>query len=401
MNGIALMKNRVQKYAWGSPSAIPELLGEENPSGEPWAELWMGAHPKSPSLILVENEWISLLDVIEKQPRAVLGEAVAGKFDSRLPYLFKVLAIARPLSVQAHPDKQGAVLGFENENRLGIPMNAPNRNYRDDSHKPECICALTPFTALNGFRLIPNIIGRMERVCPAILSKDLDQLKTHPDSNGLKIFFESLMSLDARVKKTAVMEAAEKAKRLSGDDPAFEWMVRLHGEYPGDMGIFAPVLLNLVELEPGQAMFLPAGELHSYLHGTGIELMANSDNVLRGGLTPKHVDVPELLKVLTFGEKEVEILAPKRIGETESIYPTHAREFVLSVIDISEDGQEAIFCPRSVEILFCTDGRATITQPDSNGRINARKGTTVLVPASAGEYRILGTARFYKASVPV
>ena len=401
MKTIGLLKNTVQEYAWGSYTAIPELLGKDSPSNRPQAELWMGAHPKAPSMVNCEGKWISLIELIENNPIDILGKEVADSYSNRLPYLLKVLAAAKPLSIQAHPDLKQASTGFERENSLGIPLNAFNRNYKDDNHKPECICALTPFWALNGFRKISVILSLMEKICPQNFKKELDDLRNQPDQVGLKRFFNDLMTMDLHRQKLLINDAVKNAQKLSGHDQVFEWMVNLHNEYQEDIGIFSPVILNLICLEPGQAMFLPAGELHAYLDGVGIELMANSDNVLRGGLTPKHVDVPELLKVLNFEEREINILSAQKSSDCEYVYLTPADEFELFVITDDKGIDYISSEKRSIEIILCTDGKALISDIDNNIAIDLNKGVSVVIPACVKNYTINGKATIYKASVPI
>jgi len=397
---IGLLKNTIQKYAWGSTTAIQELLGEKNFSHEPVAELWMGVHPKAPSLVDFEGHWIPLTELIAKNPKEFLGKSVARKFDNQLPYLFKVLAAAKPLSIQAHPSLKLAKKGFENENNQGIPLNAANRNYKDDNHKPECICALTTFWALYGFRNIAAILSLMGKICPVGLSDELDQLQKQTDSEGLKQFFTLLMSMDGGHKKRVIDEAVQNAKQRSNEDPAFHWMTRLSVEYPFDIGIFSPLFLNLIQLKPGQALFLPAGELHAYLEGVGIELMANSDNVLRGGLTPKHVDVQALLKVLNFKPRPIDILEEKKKDKTEWVYASFAAEFVLSAISISNGELYRNSNLKSVEILLCTEGAARIEDSSNKKTTLIKKGDSVVIPAAVKAYTIKGDAFFYKAAVP-
>ncbi len=401
MKTIGLLKNTVQEYAWGSYTAIPELLGKDSPSNRPHAELWMGAHPKSPSMVNCEGEWISLIELIKNNPIDILGEKTANRYGNRLPYLLKVLAAAKPLSIQAHPSLKQASAGFERENSLGIPMNAFNRNYKDDNHKPECICALTPFWALNGFRKISDILSLLEKICPQSFNKELDDLRNQPDHVGLKRFFNDLMAMDSDRQKLLINDAVKNAQKLSEHNQVFEWMLNLHNEYQEDIGIFSPVILNLICLEPGQAMFLQAGELHAYLDGVGIELMANSDNVLRGGLTPKHVDVPELLKVLNFEEREIDILSAQKRSNCEYVYLTPADEFELSVITDDKSINYTSSEKRSIEIILCTDGEATIKDIGKNVSVVLVKGVSVVIPASVERYGIKGEGTFYKASVPI
>ena len=401
MRKIGLLKNTVQNYAWGSVTAIPELLGQKNPSHEPAAELWMGAHAKAPSLVKCDGKWLSLIELIEKNPREILGEEVAKRFANKLPYLFKVLAAAKPLSIQAHPSLDQAIEGFMRENDRRIALDAPNRNYKDDNHKPECICALAPFWALYGFRNISNILNLMLQGCPLGLADELDRLKKSPNAGGLKRYFTDLMSMDAIRQQQVVDEAVQNARKLADRNPVFQWMVRIAEEYPTDIGVLSPMLLNLIQLKPGQALFLPAGELHAYLEGVGIELMANSDNVLRGGLTPKHIDVPELLKALEFDSRPVNILEAVAKDRCERVYASAANEFVLSVISVSHGRSYRKSDLKSVEIMLCTEGEAHLQSYGSKDIKNIEKGDSVIIPAAVKSYRVTGHAILYKAAVPL
>lgn len=401
MNTICTLDNPIQNYVWGSKTAIPELLGQK-PSGVPQAELWMGAHPKAPSKLMWNGESVSLSTLIARYPKEILGQSIAERFNNTLPFLFKVLAAARPLSIQAHPDRQQALLGFERENGLSIPLNAPDRNYRDPNHKPECICALTPFWALRGFRRISDILLRLMLLCPEGLEMEIRTLENNQEAEGLKQFFKALMTMGRVRKPHIIAEVVTNAGRLSDQgDRSHEWVLALHREYPHDIGILSPAILNLICLKPGEAMFLGPGELHAYLDGVGIEIMANSDNVLRGGLTPKHVDVGELLKVLHFTEREIDVLLPVPIGRFESLYETEAVEFSLSVIALTGTDEFKSGERRSVEILICTDGNAQIIVKEPHHYYTVSKGNVHLIPAASPSYTIKGTAVIYKASVPL
>ena len=279
-------------------------------------------------------------------------------------------------------------------------MEAPNRNYKDDNHKPECICALSPFWAMSGFRNIFEILALTGKNCPVGLAGELDMLKRQPDPRGLKRFFTDLMTMDSERQKRVVDEAVQKAHQHSDEDFVFDWMTKLSNEYPTDVGILAPLLLNLIELKPGEALFLPAGELHAYLEGVGMELMANSDNVLRGGLTPKHIDVPELLKVLNFKPRPVKILEAVKKSKNERVYPSKANEFVLSVISTSAGSSYQSSESRSVEIMLCTDGTAFLKDEGTQEIINIRKGDSAIIPAAVIGYSVVGDALIYKAAVP-
>jgi mannose-6-phosphate isomerase len=400
MNKSAILQNTIQGYAWGSLTAIPQLLGKANPDNIPQAELWMGAHPKAPSKVVRNNQCLSLLDLINDDPEAILGKTATRKFNNTLPYLFKVLAASLPLSIQAHPNLEQARSGFKSENAQGIPLSAPHRNYRDANHKPECILALNSFWALCGFRNPLESITYFNQVCPRSMKKELAALRQAQDSDGIRHFFSYLMWLDDNQRKLIISEARHKLKSVPAEDPVFAWMRKLVAEYPDDIGIFAPIFLNLVCLKPGQAMFLAAGQLHAYLDGVGIELMANSDNVLRCGLTPKHVDVAELLKVLDFNAYEVEFLKPEKIDACETLYPCPVEEFVLSTIVLKPNNIYTSKKQRSAEILLCSDGVATLSDIGTDHRISVKKGASLIIPAAVTGYEIKGEAVFYKASVP-
>ena len=396
---IYRLENVVQNYAWGSTTAIANLLGQPSPSPTPQAELWMGTHPKGPSMVIIGQKRIPLSELIHRQTDDIIGRDIATRYGNTLPFLFKVLAAARPLSIQAHPDKDQAVTGFERENRAGIALDAPDRNYRDTNHKPEIICALTPFWGLNGFRAAASAAELLLPVCPPILVDACNDLKLHP-AFGLQRFFEAMMAVTDTNKRGAVEAVRMKAKRLVDRSAVYGWMDKLAHAYPNDMGVLSPALLNLIRLEPGQAMYLPAGQLHGYLDGVGIELMANSDNVLRGGLTAKHVDVAELLRVVRFQETRVDIIEPESVDTCESAYACPAAAFILSVIRTTNNLKYRSSESRNVEILLCTEGEGLIKETDDNTGLSVNKGDSFLVPASIESYSVQGNLVLYKAAVP-
>jgi mannose-6-phosphate isomerase len=395
------LENSIQEYGWGSKTVIPELLGHAGPADKPQAELWMGAHPKAPSQVYCDGRWRSLLEVIAENPQEVLGTATASKFNGKLPFLCKVLAAAKPLSIQAHPNQEQAKEGFIRENDMGIPLEGVNRNYRDDNHKPEIICALTPFWALKGFRQVREILRLLEEIQVPALVEALSFLRNQSSPQGLKRFFHHLMTMEKTKESKIVEQAVTLADQRKEKEPVWTWVAKLNDEYPRDIGALFPVFLNLVKLQPQQAMYLPAGELHSYLEGAGIELMANSDNVLRGGLTDKHIDVQELLHVLNFAESKLTILQPERGGSGEAFYPTGTAEFVLSIIEVDGRSLFTSALERSVEIMICTKGEATITDLENGETTGLTKGTSIIVPAAVEQYRIEGEATIYKAAVPL
>jgi mannose-6-phosphate isomerase len=396
---IGLLQNEIQTYDWGSRHAIAELLGQPAPADTPQAELWMGAHPKAPSKVRIGDDWEELGNLVAANPEIILGPHAAQKFDGCFPFLFKVLAVGNPLSIQAHPDRKQARAGFTRESRQGIALDAPQRNYQDSNHKPECILALTPFWALKGFRSIPEMLALMENLCPGTLQEEIREFSCQPDSAGLKRFFSQLMFLDRSKKMAAIDEANTRLGRDDVPDGVRNWIGDLSTYYPRDIGVLFPALLNLVRLLPGQALFVSTGELHAYLDGTAIELMANSDNVLRGGMTPKHVDVLELLEALTFEAGAAAILEPVLVASTEKTYAVPADEFLLSVIDVRPDSPYHGPHRRNVEVLLCTAGHARLKAAEENMEIV--KGNSVIIAACTAAYTISGDATLYKASVPL
>jgi mannose-6-phosphate isomerase len=393
-----LLSGEVRTYAWGSTTAIPDLLGEPNLEGEPWAELWFGAHPALPSRLDFGGERVGLDALIARHPAELLGARVLNEFGPRLPFLLKLLAAARPLSIQCHPSVAQAQAGFAREDAAGLPLDDPRRSFKDRSHKPELVAALGPFLALDGFRPIPEVIALFSGLGASMLAEPLRALERAPDSRGLGRFFAALMNADAPRRAAWVEEAVERARPLAATSPAHAWVVRLAELYPRDVGALAPLLFNLVELEPDEALYLASGEPHAYLQGLGVELMANSDNVIRGGLTAKHVDVPLLLETLTFEARPAGPLRPA--GSTSGgwrTYRTPARELELSFLDL--DGSEPGPPREALEVLLVTRGRCAILSP-GQAPLELAAGRAAMVPAQAPAYRLSGRGRVYRATVP-
>jgi len=401
MKSIEILENVIQEYGWGSYTAIPEILGQKYPSSNPQAELWMGAHPIASSMLTVNGKKESLYELVKKYPDEIIGETVSKRFGKSLPFLFKILAAEKPLSIQVHPNLKQAKEGYEKENEEKIALNSEKRNYKDKNHKPECICALTDFWALNGFRKISDIVSFMEKLSGGVFENEISQLKKKEDPNGLKSFFKALMSTSSGKKEKLINTVVSNAEKNVHSDLSYRWITELHKEYGNDIGILSPLLLNLVCLKPGEAMFLSSGELHAYLKGVCIELMANSDNVIRGGLTLKHVDILELLRVVNFEEKSIELLVPEQTGKTEIYYPCDAKEFILSKIHVKENNNFTSLQKRSVEIMMCIDGNAVIKDIASGKTINLEKGTSVLIPSVVNMYQLKGEAILYKAAAPL
>jgi mannose-6-phosphate isomerase len=398
---VALLENPIMDYAWGSREAIAQLLGTKSPSEKPQAELWMGAHPKAPSTLLSESGPVSLLKLIGDDAQAILGAKTKDRFGGELPFLFKVLAAATPLSIQAHPNLEQAEEGFSREQTEGIPIDALNRNYKDRNHKPEIICALTPFWLLKGFRKTAEMISLLSTLGCKTLEADLKAFRSNPSSEGLRSFFERLLKMPLEKKKAVIGEAVQSALEVKSPTNEIEWLLSLHRHYPQDSAILSVMILNLIQLQPGEAISMEAGELHAYLQGAGIELMANSDNVLRGGLTSKHIDVPELLRVLKFTESEVTIIRPKESESGERVYSTPFREFLLSSLSLKKERPYTGRQERSIEIWIITDGEVRITGLSGGKELRAKKGQSFLIPASLPGYMLLGNAMLYRATVPL
>jgi mannose-6-phosphate isomerase len=334
--------------------------------------------------------------MIERHPESFVGTAAMERFGSELPFLFKVLAVSLPLSIQAHPDQSQAKKGFAFENERKIELNADHRNYKDDRHKPECICALTPFLGLCGFRSRDQMSRLAEAVWPESGQEALKLLQ----DQGIKPFFEHLMMLPKEARLALVSQVVKRTKGLENKDATFSCMLRLQQHYPGDIGVLAPLLLNLVELAPGEALFLEAGQLHAYLEGVGVEIMANSDNVLRGGLTPKHVDVPQLLNILNFTPMRLNILEPHAINSSESHYASPVDEFRLSVIEVRPS--RPYMCDNrspGPEIVLCTDSTNGLQCRSKHAKLTLSQGRSIFVPAGVPGYSLHGSGTAYKASI--
>jgi mannose-6-phosphate isomerase len=367
---VELLENPVRPYAWGSRTVIAELRGEPTPSPHPEAEMWLGAHPGDPShLVGRDGRRTSLLDAVRSDPEGLLGADRSAKWSGNLPYLLKVLAADEPLSLQAHPSAAQAAEGFARENAAGIPVDAPTRNYRDASHKPELICALTEFHALVGFREVAQTLALLRALDVAELAPHVALLSAQPDAAGLRALFTTWITLPQSVLDRAVPALQTACVRLAQQGREFAREARMALElserYPGDAGVLAALLLNLTVLAPGEALYLPAGNLHAYLSGAGVELMANSDNVLRGGLTSKHVDVAELLRVLDFTPHTPPVLHGADDGGWER-YDTDVAEFLLRRLEGAPEGRPVAVPAGGPRILLCTRGSALVRAGDGN-----------------------------------
>ncbi|MEY4547514.1 MAG: hypothetical protein RL685_3709 [Pseudomonadota bacterium] len=411
---MLLLNNTIQSYAWGSRSALAELQGRP-PTERPEAELWIGAHPQAPSR---SSDGRSLLELIRSDSRGMLGEAAGHRFGPHLPFLLKVLAVDTPLSLQAHPNLEQARVGFAREQAAGIPLDARERTYKDDNHKPELLCALTRFEALSGFReplqsaaLFEQLGVEQSPLAAPLVTRLVTQLVTQlraGEPEPLRAAFSGLMTLPARERTDLAALVCERAERAAAEPGPFQgslrWAARLGRAYPGDIGAVASLLLQHLVLEPLQAVYLEAGRLHAYLCGTGVEIMASSDNVLRGGLTPKHIDVPELLRVLRFDAPRLQAASTRQLSPQELAYDTPAEEFALSRIDL--DGQQTLTVQLAgPELWLCVEGQAGLqltggARGGAEARVRQlRRGQACFLPASLGGVRTSGAARLFRAAV--
>jgi mannose-6-phosphate isomerase len=362
-----LLDNPLKHYAWGSKDVIPQLLNRPNPNREPVAELWMGAHPHSPSTVALPSGPVGLDKLIAENSVPMLGKPVALRFGNKLPFLWKVLSAAEPLSLQCHPDARQAAAGFAK----GV--------FRDAAAKPEMIVALTPFYALKGFHSPEGIARSFKNLPHPGLERALDALASQKD---LRAFLRALFELAPQQKIELVRAIAAAAGG---------WIDELHARYPGDVTALSPLLFHEVELRPGQALFLEAGELHAYLRGTAIEIMGNSDNVVRAGLTQKHVDVELLLDIGNFQPEKPQVVKPV-IGE---LLHYRAPTDVFELIHKPGPGK-AMRHRNAIDLVLSLQDRVSIRS--ASGTLHLDKGQSAVVPAAAGDYEITGD--LWIASVP-
>ncbi|GAA1816843.1 mannose-6-phosphate isomerase, class I [Planosporangium flavigriseum] len=382
---MRLLENPIRGYAWGSRTALAALQGRSAPTREPEAELWIGAHPDSPSAV----GGTPLTEVIAGDPAGVLGAGPVARFGERLPFLLKVLAAAEPLSLQAHPTEEQAAAGFAAEEAAGKPREAADRNYRDPHHKPELLVALEPFEALSGFRAPAATANLLAGLEVAGLAPTIAALRGADPGAALRHAVTGLMELGGAERKALVEDIVAAARGRSG----YELAVALGERYPGDIGVVVALLLNQVRLAPGEAIWLPAGNLHAYLRGTGVEIMAASDNVLRGGLTPKHVDVPELLRVLRFEVLADPVVRPREVAPGLVSWPVPVDEFVLHRADL--DGGEVTLPGHGPRVVLCLRGEVRVD--DGAGELVLTGGQAAF-GAAGHTATVSGTGQVYQAT---
>jgi mannose-6-phosphate isomerase len=384
------LTSTVRHYPWGSRTVIPELLGLSTPADAPYAELWMGAHPDAPSRL---PDGRGLDAAIAAAPDELLGPAVHQRFGTRLPFLMKVLAADRPLSLQAHPTTAQAVAGFAAEEAAGVPRDVATRTFKDPFHKPEVLLAITPVEALCGFRPVEESLHCLAKLQLPELKPTIAALAR----GGLRAAIPQLIALSDKRRGSLVQAVATRAASfVAAHDPEFintyRWAASLAGTYPGDPGVVISLMCNHLKLAPGEAVFLPAGNLHAYLCGAGIELMASSDNVLRGGLTTKHVDLAALIEVLDFTDGKVPVLHPV-LGPGGLRYQVPVEDFELTRCELGAD--PGVLRTAGPQLLLCAEGRAVLGSAD--GELVLDKGGAAFVPAGA-PLSARGPALLYRAT---
>lgn len=387
------LENVLRPYAWGSTTAIAELFGRE-PSGKPEAELWIGAHPGAPSTaLLLDGSRQPLDELIAADTATTLGAESVAAFGGRLPFLAKVLAAGSALSLQVHPTLEQARAGYAAEEAAGVPREAAHRNYKDDNHKPEMIFALSDFEALCGFRAPEEsadvlaaaaaLIAGTGAAVPDVLSGLIEGLRgTATEEERLRNAFESLLAGGSTVAD-AVQAVAAAARNGTPEGPyarEFATVAELDAEYPGDPGVLVSLLLNRASLQPGEALYLPAGNIHAYLSGLGVEVMASSDNVLRGGLTPKHVDVPELMRTVQFAALGLPLVEADRSELGQEIYRPPFREFQLQRIELAPGDAPVPVAQNGPLVVLAVAGTVVLDSPRSDLRLE--RGDSAFVPAS-------------------
>lgn len=398
---IYKLKGNIKKYDWGGTQFIADLIAQPNPGNEPMAEYWLGAHDAASSKIITDNKEVSLARFIANDKDFSLGKIVARKFGS-LPYLLKVLDVRTMLSIQVHPAKHEAEIEFARENKEGIPLTAPNRNYKDDNHKPELMVALSDFWALHGFKPVDELKNILETVA------ELKPLLTIFESSGYDQLYKTAMEmpqesvnqlLEPLLKRIIPLYENDQLNKEQEDFWAARAAVTFGKKDKIDRGIFSVYFFNLLHLKPGEGIFQDAGLPHAYLEGQNVELMANSDNVLRGGLTTKHIDVKELMKHVRFEETKPNILHAEKTGGKEKFYRTGVPDFKLTRFELNARDVSS-FDSVAGEILLVRTGH--VLMRSGTQEIEVKRGEAVFIVANAPvSLKAMAESDIYRASVPV
>lgn len=401
---MELLDNPIRDYAWGSRTSIAAMQGRTVPAAGPEAELWMGAHPDSPSTVCRHGRQVSFGDVVAADPQGVLGPAAFARFGSRLPFMLKVLAADSPLSLQAHPDAGMAAQRYADEEATGAPPGAAGRNYADRYAKPELLVAVDHFDALCGFRDPDDSARVLASLRVPQLARVVEVLGSGPVDQRLRGAVEDLLRWPADQRESlvaAVVAAVGTPERadvaaVSGFVADLGYVAELARRFPADPGVVVAMLLNHVRLTPGEAIWMPAGYPHAYLRGTGVEVLAASDNVLRGGLTTKRIDIEELLRILRFEVLAEPVVAPVPVAPGVLTWPVPVAEFALWQVRPTGTGIDlTVAGPR---IVFCAAGTAVVD--DGDAQVSLRSGQAALGRAGR-QMAITGNATVYVATTGV
>jgi len=391
------LQGTVQHYSWGGASFLPKLLSIENPNHKPFAEYWLGIHAGGPASIEVNQQAVLLSDAIATDPKAALSEPVFNHFGG-LPYLFKILDVKDMLSIQVHPTKEYAKVAFEKEEAAGIALNAPNRNYKDINHKPEIMLAMSEFWLLHGFKSEAKILETLENIA------EFQVLVPLYKTEGIKGLYQFLMEMEQAQVDSLLSPVVKRALRNKQEGKVDRsapdwWVAKLYenaaGILPIDKGVFSIYLFNIVCVMPGQGIFQDAGVPHAYLEGQNVELMANSDNVLRGGLTPKHIDVEELIHNIKFESIEPVIIEGTKPCMGESVYPAPVQDF--GIASITLDGSNSYsYEAESLDMFLVVEGGCVV-----NNQLSVKTGEAFVVfPGNKLNIHASGKTLIYRAFVP-
>ncbi len=397
MQGIYKLKGILQHYNWGGVDFIPDLLGQRNIEKLPFAEYWIGAHSNHPANVYLQDHEMPLNRFIDENKDAVLGKQVLEFFDG-LPFLFKVLDVRQMLSIQVHPSKNNAALGFARENEAGIALTASHRNYKDDNHKPEQMIALSDFWLLHGFKNEKVLVRTLDNI------PEFHFLKTQFKGGGYQLLYQSIMQYHQKQVNKILQPLAErilpayKSGQLTKDDENF-WAARAIENFCGngnfDRGIFSVYFFNLVHLKEGESIYQPPAMPHAYLEGQNIEVMANSDNVLRAGLTEKHIDIEEVLKLIEFKSTSPHILKPLKNG----LYPSPAKEFEIHKYVSTE--YPTTLKTETVEIFFIYKGNLELSEKDQPTKEFARGDAVLLTAGTSMNIYMQSESVFFRVHIPV
>ncbi|WP_420114933.1 mannose-6-phosphate isomerase, class I [Pseudactinotalea sp.] len=386
-----------QDYAWGSRTAIPDMLGEPH-TADPLAEVWFGAHASAPATL---EGGASLREMVAADPERTLGRGVLARFGPHLPYLVKLIAPASPLSLQVHPSIEQAAAGFAEEERAGVPLDAPHRRYPDANHKPEMLFALEPFEAVAGFRTARRATEMLAGLDTPLAWDLFEDLRTDMGPDGVRAAFTRLLDPVRRPDAVAVAQtvAACRSRLTAGRSPsvrADRIVGRLADAFPGDLGAVASLLMNPVSLRPGETLFVPAGGVHCYLSGLAVEVMASSDNVLRAGLTAKYVDAEEVLRTVDWIAAPPVRIAAEHVDDHVEVFYAPVDDFELAVAT-GRGGRVAI-PGRGPRVLMSLDGDLVAAHGDD--RLVLGRGQAAFVPASPHPVMLDGAGRLAQVTVP-